>query len=152
MGAKIAEGSRGKPPFISIPRVYLKFDFRVLRQNRRIVSEESRRDELENFHQAGVLISRAARLAHAMGASRLNQVLFDVPNGQPTERVRDFIVQTYVRGAKCGCADRSGFEKSTAVFTKRGHRVIFYGRYRPRVAMSCPRPKRPKYPTPPKRS
>ena len=67
-GVKIAEGFRGKAPFISIPRVYQNFDFRVLRQNRRIVSDESRRDELENFHQAGVLISRAARLAHAMGA------------------------------------------------------------------------------------
>lgn len=40
-------------------------------------------------------------------------------HGQPTERVRDFVVEAYVRGAKCGCADRSGFENSTAVFTKR---------------------------------
>ena len=59
-------------------------------------------------------------------------------HGQPTERVRDFIVQAYVRGAECGCAERSSFENSTAVFTKRRHREISYGRYRPRVAMSSP--------------
>ena len=40
-------------------------------------------------------------------------------------------MQAYVRGAKCGCADRSGFENSTAVFTKRRHREISYGRHRP---------------------
>ena len=65
-GVKIAEGSRGKAPFISIPRVYQNFDFRVLRQNRRIVSDESRRDELEDFHQAGVRAARAVWLAHAI--------------------------------------------------------------------------------------
>ena len=52
LGVKISEGCRGKPPFISIPRVYQNFDFRVLRQNRRVVSDERRRDELEMFHQA----------------------------------------------------------------------------------------------------
>ena len=51
-----------KPPFISIPRVYQKFDFRVLRQNRRVVSDERRRDELENFHQAGGARNRALGL------------------------------------------------------------------------------------------
>ena len=55
------EGFRGKPPFISIPRVYQNFDFRVLSQNRRVVSDERRRDELENFHQAGALIAYSAR-------------------------------------------------------------------------------------------
>ena len=89
-----------KPPFISIPRVYQKFDFRVLRQNRRVVSDARRADELEDFHH----------------------VLFDVAHGQATERVREFIVQAYVRGARCGCADRSEFEHSTAVFTKRRYR------------------------------
>ena len=57
LGVQNSEGFRGKPPFISIPRVYQKFDFRVLRQNRRVVSDERRRDELENFHQAGVRIA-----------------------------------------------------------------------------------------------
>ena len=89
-----------KPPFISIPRVYQTFDFRVLRQNRRVVSDARRADELEDFHQ----------------------VLFDVAHGQATERVRSFVVQAYVRGAKCGSADRSEFENSTAVFTKRRYR------------------------------
>lgn len=60
-GVHASEGLRGKPPFISIPRVYQKFDFRVLRQNRRVVSDERRRDELENFHQArGARIARSA--------------------------------------------------------------------------------------------
>ena len=60
-GVETLEGFRGKPPFISIPRVYQKFDFRVLRQNRRVVSDERRRDELENFHQA-----RGARIARSV--------------------------------------------------------------------------------------
>ena len=65
---KIAGGSRGKAPFISIPRVYQNFDFRVLRQNRRIVSDENRRDELEDFHQAGMRVAHDPLLAHTMGA------------------------------------------------------------------------------------
>ena len=67
-GVKIPEGFRGKAPFISIPRVYQNFDFRVLRQNRRIVSDESRRDELEDFHQAGARVAHDPLLAHTMGA------------------------------------------------------------------------------------
>ena len=66
-GVKIAEGFQGKAPFIFIPRVYQNFDFRVLRQNRRIVSDESRRDELEVFHQAGVRVAHDPLLTHTMG-------------------------------------------------------------------------------------
>ena len=42
-----------KPPFIVTPRVFNAFDFRVLRQNRRVVDDETRRPRLEEFH--GVL-------------------------------------------------------------------------------------------------
>ena len=81
------------------------------------------------------LVSRA-RSSRAMFAECHSEVLFDVSHGQPTERVRDFIVQAYVRGAKCGCADRSGFENSTAVFTKRRCCKYPYGRH-PNRAMFC---------------
>ena len=37
-------------PFIILPSVYGTFDFRVLRQNRRVVQEQGREAELENFH------------------------------------------------------------------------------------------------------
>ncbi len=40
-----------KPPFIAIPRVHLNFDFRVLRQNRRVIADDARKDEIESFHE-----------------------------------------------------------------------------------------------------
>ena len=77
------------------------FDFRVLRQNRRVVSGEAgREEELEDFHQ----------------------VLTDISWGLPTERVKSFIVNSYVRGAYCGCAENAELEGSTSVFTKRRFR------------------------------
>ena len=77
-----------------------EFTFRVLRQNRRVVADASRAHELENFHE----------------------VLSDISWGMATQRVRDFIVKAYVRGAICGNADRSELEGSTSVFTKRRFR------------------------------
>ena len=38
-------------PWIVLPCVHETFDFRVLRQNRRVVQEQGREAELENFHQ-----------------------------------------------------------------------------------------------------
>ena len=88
-------------PFIVVPYVYETFCFRVLRQNRRVVSgDEKRSDELNDFHG----------------------VLHDVSYGNPTDRVRRFLVQCYVRGARVGCAERSELEGSTSVFTKRRFR------------------------------
>jgi hypothetical protein len=40
----------GKAPFIVLPRVQ-GWEFRVLRQNRRVVQDEARRDEIEQFHE-----------------------------------------------------------------------------------------------------
>ena len=72
---------------------------RVLRENRRVVTDENRREEIEEFHK----------------------VLMNVSEGKATQRVRDFIVQAYVRGAlSCGNnIENIGIEGSTAVFTKR---------------------------------
>ena len=81
-----------KAPFIVTPSVVEQFDFRVLRENRRAVGEDT-----EEFHR----------------------VLGDVSWGEATQRVRDFIVYAYVRGASIGCADRTELEGNTSVFTKR---------------------------------
>ena len=50
-----------KAPFIRLPNVHNTFDFRVLRENRRVVKDddasEERKAELENFHQVLMNIS-----------------------------------------------------------------------------------------------
>jgi len=48
-----------KAPFIRLPFVRNEFEFRVLRQNRRVVKAdgESRREEIENFHQVLIDVS-----------------------------------------------------------------------------------------------
>ena len=60
-----------KPPFIAIPNVHRGFAYRVLRQNRRVVADDARKDEIEAFHG----------------------VLFDVAHGISSDRVKGFIVQ-----------------------------------------------------------
>ena len=40
-----------KPNFVVIPEVTRDFEFRCLRENRRVVTDEARRDEIEEFHQ-----------------------------------------------------------------------------------------------------
>ncbi len=62
--------------------------------------DADRAEELENFHG----------------------VLSDISWGTATERVRDFIIGAYVKGAVCGTAERSELEGSTSVFTKRRFR------------------------------
>ena len=52
-------------------------------------------------------------------------ILFDIAHGLCTPRVRQFIVDAYVRGRSVPTAEQSEAENSTAVFTKR--------RYTPRV-------------------
>ena len=87
-----------KAPFIVDAWVCERFDFRVLRQNRRVVAgDASRAEELEEFHG----------------------VLHDISYGRATDRVKRFIVQCYVRGAAVGCAERAQLEGSTFVATKR---------------------------------
>ena len=90
-----------KPPFIVVDWVIPMFSFRVLRQNRRVVSgDASRKEELEEFHQ----------------------VLHDISYGRSTERVKRFIIQCFVRGATAGTAERTEMEGSTFVTTKRRFR------------------------------
>jgi hypothetical protein len=93
--------AQGKAPFIVLPMVH-SFDFRVLRQNRRVVQDEARRQEIENFHN----------------------VLTDISYCECTPAVREFIVNAYVRGAQVGggSSEHCPFEGNTAVFTKRRYR------------------------------
>ena len=87
-------------PFIVIPEVVRIFEFRCLRENRRVVSDQGRRGELEDFHG----------------------VLGDISMGLASNRVVNFVIQAYVRGARIGCAENAEFEGNTAVFTKRRYR------------------------------
>ena len=87
-------------PFIVMPAVVNTFDFRCLRENRRVVQQAGREQELEEFHQ----------------------VLTDISLGIPSNAVARFLVGTYVRGASIGSAELADFEGSTAVFTKRRYR------------------------------
>ena len=89
-----------KPPFIMLDTVYKTFAFRVLRQNRRVCVDAERTSESEEFHA----------------------VLSDVAVGAATERVKKFVIDAYVRGARVGSAEKSEFEGSTSVFTKRRYR------------------------------
>ena len=59
-----------KPPFIMLDTVYNTFDFRVLRENRRVTVDAERASESEAFHA----------------------VLSDVALGATTDRVKDFVV------------------------------------------------------------
>ena len=83
-----------------IDTVYDTFDFRVLRENRRVNVDAERASESEEFHA----------------------VLSDVALGVTTERVKKFVIDAYVRGARVGCAENTEFEGSTSVFTKRRYR------------------------------
>ena len=89
-----------KPPFIVIESVFNTFEFRVLRENRRVTVDAERATESEEFHA----------------------VLNDVALGQASERVKHFVIKAYVRGANVGCAEKTDFEGSTSVFTKRRYR------------------------------
>ena len=87
-------------PFVVLPSIQ-SFDFRVLRQNRRVVLDEGRKLELENFHE----------------------VLADISFGKASNVVRKFIVDSYVRGAAIRRPENVEFEGSTAVFTNRSQQT-----------------------------
>ena len=91
----------GKAPFVVEPRVR-NYEFRVLSQNRRVVQDEARRDEIQAFHET----------------------LTDISMCEATQSVRDFIVAAYVRGAATGTAEHTPLENNTAVFTKRRYPVF----------------------------
>ena len=91
-----------RPPFIAADQEVLeRFEFRVLRENRRITSSDdpARQAGLEQFHRA---------LEH-------------IAMSRDTPAVRDFFVDAYVRGTGVTQAG-VGFEESTACFTKRRYR------------------------------
>ena len=90
-----------KAPFIVIPEVHINFDYRCLHQNRRVVDVESRRAELETFHE----------------------VLTDISLGRDSNAVRKFIVDSYFRGAGY-CAETCSFESNTAVFSISYNRFV----------------------------
>ncbi len=70
-----------------------KFEFRVLRENRRVEHDESRKEAIEEFHA----------------------VLGDVSLGYCSEAVKKYIVQSYVRGARFNNAETCPLEKVTSV-------------------------------------
>ena len=72
----------------------------MLRENRRVCIDEARAAESDEFHN----------------------VLGDIAWGRATERVKGFIIESYVRGAQVGCAENAELESSTSVFTKRRFR------------------------------
>ena len=99
-------------PSIVLPEVYDNFEFRVLRQNKRIAFDSERAAELHAF----------------------NGVLYDISWGLATNRVREFVVEAYVRGARAGSAAKVDFEGNTVVFTKRRYRDKWNRTRVPRVA------------------
>ena len=110
-------GISSQAPFIVIPYVIDTFEFRVLRQNRRVVKSDDvdRAAELEQFHR----------------------VLNDISWGVASDEVRSFIVESYVRGASSNCAEKTPFEGSTGVFTKRRYRDRFNRKMVKRVGEDC---------------
>ena len=97
----------GRPPFIAgDPEILRRFEFRVLRQNRRVAPAEAgdgaKQAELDEFHR----------------------VLDDVAHGRASARVREFLVEAYVRGAakELASARRVPLDGPTAVFSKRAYR------------------------------
>ena len=103
-----------RPPFIVLPSVHLTFRVSVLRENRRVVTDESRRQELAAFHE----------------------ILTDISRCQTTDRVRSFLVQAYAQGAMV-TAEATDFEGSTSVFTKRRYRDNWNRPIVKRLAKTC---------------
>ena len=119
-----------RPPFIALPRVYDNFDFRVLRQNRRVVKDEQRRSEIENFHGVLFDVSRAIcseRVTNFLVQAypSVSMQLFCWPRcideylGLGRTRAHEHIMSRYVRGLKNGTAKQTALEGTTAVFSKR---------------------------------
>ena len=102
MDLKQLPPATSNPPFIAGDLELLTvFEFRVLRQNRRLAvgSSEEGQQALDTFHG----------------------VLEDVAYGNDTQRVREALVAAYVRGAQRN-QETVGFVSSTACVTKRRYR------------------------------
>ncbi len=110
----------GRPPFIAgDPEIVRRFEFRVLRQNRRVApakeGDTAKQSELDEFHE----------------------VLDDIAHGRTSTRVRKFLVAACVRGAakQLSSARRVALDGPTAVFSKRAYRNLWNRRVLKRVAM-----------------
>ena len=101
-----------------LPFVTNRFDFRVLRENRRVVQDEARREEIENFHEALFCCGLAAA---RFSFFPLSEVLTDISLCHCSPAVRKFIIDAYVKGASIS-SESSPLEGNTAVFTKRRYR------------------------------
>ena len=89
-----------RAPFIRLPSFARDFEFRCLKENRRVVREFGREAEIQNFHE----------------------VLADISEGKASERVRKFIVDAYVRGRHFAIAEDVPVEGTTTVVTRRRYR------------------------------
>ena len=113
MDLKQLPPATSNPPFVArdpeFPRV---FEFRVLRQNRRLAagSNEEEQQALDTFHG----------------------VLEDVAHGQATPRVREALIAAYVRGAQQN-QETVGFEHSTACVATRRYRDRWNGKVLTRI-------------------
>ena len=109
----------GRPPFIAgDPEILRHFEFRVLRQNRRVAPAEegdgAKQAELDEFHK----------------------ILDDIAHGRASDRVRKFLVEAYVRGAAkdVASAQRVTLDGPTAVLSKRAYRNRWNRRVLKRIA------------------
>ena len=89
-----------RAPFVRMPSFACDFEFRCLRENRRVVREVGREEEIQNFHE----------------------VLTDISQGKASERVREFMIDAYVRGRAFTIAEEVPVEGSTTVVTRRRYR------------------------------
>ena len=78
--------------FVVQPRSYQNFEFYCLPENRRVVQEKGRGDELEDF----------------------DKVLTDISSGHASGALRSFLVDAYVKGYQIATAEKMPFEGSTA--------------------------------------
>ena len=94
-----------KAPFIVDPEMHVCFAFRVLRENRRVLRDQSRREELDAYHS----------------------ILDDMGHGRASTRVKQYVVEAFVRGAlaKKQTADLVDIEGFTSIFAKRRYRDRF---------------------------
>ena len=105
----------GNPPFIATdPEFIHRFEFRVLRQNRRLspAHDVESQASLDEFHG----------------------VLEDVAHGKACSIVRKYIVDAYVRGAERPTASHLWKDEGTACFTKRKYRDRWNKKVQDKVA------------------
>jgi hypothetical protein len=101
MDLKQLPPATSRPPFWVLSDVRGDFAVRVLRENRRLVTDNAREGELQHFHK----------------------IMEDIGWNSDAGRVRDFFINAHLEGAQSGnrCNDVS-FESGTSVFTKRRYR------------------------------